>query len=107
MEANGSMVVVRENLTFTLRLEDTKLVNQTEDEVVFWTKMSLLAEFFVFYLFSGGRQHFWRKMTFLGRRQHFWQKATFLAEGDIFGRRQYFCGRQHFRQNTTLSAEDN
>ena len=37
------MVVVGGNLTFILELEDTEMVNQPEDEVVFWTKLSLFA----------------------------------------------------------------
>jgi hypothetical protein len=44
MEAGGSMVVAGGNLTFILELEDTELVNQPEDEVVYWTtKLPILA----------------------------------------------------------------
>ena len=43
MEAGGSMLVIGGNLAFSLELEDTELVNQGVDEVVFWTKLALLA----------------------------------------------------------------
>jgi hypothetical protein len=44
MEAGGSMMVVGGNLTFTLELEDTELVNQPAEEVVHqWTQLSLVA----------------------------------------------------------------
>jgi hypothetical protein len=37
------MVVIGGNLTFTLELEDTELVNQPVEEVLFWTRLSLFA----------------------------------------------------------------
>jgi hypothetical protein len=44
MDAAGSMVVVGGTLTFTLELEDTELVNEEMEEVVYWTnKVFLLA----------------------------------------------------------------
>jgi hypothetical protein len=43
MEVGGSMVVIGGNLTFILELEDTEMVNQPEDEVVYWTKMAIFA----------------------------------------------------------------
>jgi hypothetical protein len=43
MEAGGSLVVIGGNLTFTIELGDTELVNQLVEEMVNWTKVSLLA----------------------------------------------------------------
>jgi hypothetical protein len=42
VEGGGSMEVGG-HLTFSLELEDTQLVNQPEEEAVFWTKLALLA----------------------------------------------------------------
>jgi hypothetical protein len=42
MEAGGSMVVVGGNLTFIFELEDTELVNQSVEDVVYWIKLPLL-----------------------------------------------------------------
>jgi hypothetical protein len=43
MEAGGSMVVIGGNLTFTLELEDTELVNQPVEDEVYWIRLPLLA----------------------------------------------------------------
>jgi hypothetical protein len=37
------MEVIGGNLAFSLELEDTKLVNQPEEEAVYWAKLALLA----------------------------------------------------------------
>jgi hypothetical protein len=42
MEEGGSMVVIGGNLTFTLELEDTEVVNQPVEDEVYWTRLSLL-----------------------------------------------------------------
>jgi hypothetical protein len=39
----GGVIEIGGNLAFRLEMEDTELVNQPEEEVVFWAKMALLA----------------------------------------------------------------